>query len=136
VAGIWGLWASGTPQHPPGPGSLNSTGHDELGMFDAVNQKPHTAQFPKYLSCYQCLLETKELGCLLESDICLVPPGSSCMTLLIKNSKLFSPVFGPFRSQMVTISLLSGSDMMVSGCRSKEQTGDCSHTCTSPAMGF
>lgn len=30
----------------------------------------------------------------------------------------------------------SGSDIMVSGCRSKEQMGDCSHTCTSPVIGF
>lgn len=77
-----------------------------LGKFDAINQTLHTAQFPKYLRGYRCLFETKELGCLLGSDICHIPPGSSCMTLLIKNSKLLSPVLGPFHSQMVTTCLL------------------------------
>lgn len=66
-----------------------------LGKTDAVNQDPpYPAEFPKYLRCYRCLLETKELGCLLGSDICLASPGSSCMTLFIKNSKLPS-VWGP-----------------------------------------
>lgn len=68
-----------------------------LGKFDPVNQEPHhPVRFPKYLRCYRCLLETKELGCLLGSDICLASSGSSCMTLLIKNSKAPSPVhLGP-----------------------------------------
>uniref|UniRef100_A0A8C0WH74 Lymphocyte antigen 6 complex locus protein G5c n=1 Tax=Castor canadensis TaxID=51338 RepID=A0A8C0WH74_CASCN len=73
-------------------------------------------QFPKYLHCYRCVLETKELGCLLGSDICLTPAGSSCITLHIKNS--------------------SGSDIMVSDCRSKEQMSDCSYTRPSPVFGF
>ncbi|XP_053457385.1 lymphocyte antigen 6 complex locus protein G5c [Nycticebus coucang] len=85
-----------------------------FGKIVPVNQKP--SQFPKYLRCYRCLLETKELGCLLGSDICLTPAGSSCITLHIKNS--------------------SGSDVMVSDCRSKEQMSDCSHTRTSPVFGF
>ncbi|XP_059034925.1 lymphocyte antigen 6 complex locus protein G5c [Mustela lutreola] len=83
-----------------------------LGDFD-----PDSVQLPKYLRCYRCLLETKELGCLLGSDICLAPPGSSCMTLLIKNSEL-------------------GSDIMVSDCRRKEQMSDCSYTRSSPVFGF
>ncbi|XP_004424417.1 PREDICTED: lymphocyte antigen 6 complex locus protein G5c [Ceratotherium simum simum] len=88
-----------------------------FGKFDLVNQEPpHPAQSPKYLRCYRCLLETKELGCLLGSDICLVPPGSGCRTLFIKNS--------------------SGSDIMVSDCRSKEQLSDCSYTRPSPVFGF
>ncbi|KAB0356933.1 hypothetical protein FD754_001089 [Muntiacus muntjak] len=70
----------------------------------------------KYLSCYRCLFETKELGCLLGSDTCLVPKGSSCMTLLIKNN--------------------SGFETMVSDCRSKEQMSDCSYTRASPVFGF
>lgn len=45
----------------------------------------------KYLHCYQCLLETQELGCLLGSDTCLIPLGSSCFTLHIKNSKWTPP---------------------------------------------
>ncbi|CAK7310393.1 Lymphocyte antigen 6 complex locus protein G5c [Vulpes lagopus] len=86
-----------------------------FGNFDP--EFPHPVQFPKYLRCYRCLLETKELGCLLGSDICLAPPGSSCMTLLIKNSS-------------------SGSDIMVSDCRHKEQMSDCSYTRSSPVFGF
>ncbi|XP_012660239.1 lymphocyte antigen 6 complex locus protein G5c [Otolemur garnettii] len=85
-----------------------------FGKIVPVNQKP--SQFPKYLRCYRCLLETKELGCLLGSDICLTPAGSSCITLHIKNS--------------------SGSDVMVSDCRSKEQMSDCSYTRASPVFGF
>ncbi|XP_006904714.1 lymphocyte antigen 6 complex locus protein G5c [Pteropus alecto] len=88
-----------------------------FGKFDPVNEEPHhPVRFPKYLRCYRCLLETKELGCLLGSDICLASSGSSCMTLLIKNS--------------------SGSDIMVSDCRRKEQMSDCSYTRTSPVFGF
>lgn len=41
----------------------------------------------KYLHCYRCLLETKESGCILGSDTCSTPLGSSCFTLNIKNSK-------------------------------------------------
>ncbi|XP_007537237.1 lymphocyte antigen 6 complex locus protein G5c [Erinaceus europaeus] len=74
------------------------------------------AQLPKYLRCYRCLLETKEIGCLLGSDICLAPPGSSCMTLYIKNS--------------------TGSEILVSDCRRKEQMSDCSYTRASPVVGF
>ncbi|XP_014389972.1 PREDICTED: lymphocyte antigen 6 complex locus protein G5c isoform X1 [Myotis brandtii] len=67
-----------------------------FGKTDPVNQEPpYPAEFPKYLRCYRCLLETKELGCLLGSDICLASPGSSCMTLFIKNSKLPSVCLGP-----------------------------------------
>ncbi|XP_012509169.1 PREDICTED: lymphocyte antigen 6 complex locus protein G5c [Propithecus coquereli] len=88
-----------------------------FGKLVPVNQKPpQPHQFPKYLRCYRCLLETEELGCLLGSDICLTPAGSSCITLHIKNS--------------------SGSDVMVSDCRSKEQMSDCSYTRTSPVFGF
>lgn len=68
-----------------------------LGDFD-----PDSVQLPKYLRCYRCLLETKELGCLLGSDICLAPPGSSCMTLLIKNSELL--VFGSTHSRNESLS--------------------------------
>ncbi|XP_069344718.1 lymphocyte antigen 6 complex locus protein G5c [Eulemur rufifrons] len=88
-----------------------------FGKLVPVNQEPpQPHQFPKYLRCYRCLLETEELGCLLGSDICLTPAGSSCITLHIKNS--------------------SGSDVMVSDCRSKEQMSDCSYTRTSPVFGF
>ncbi|ELK23382.1 PREDICTED: lymphocyte antigen 6 complex locus protein G5c [Myotis davidii] len=88
-----------------------------FGKTEPVNQEPpYPPEFPKYLRCYRCLLETKELGCLLGSDICLASPGSSCMTLFIKNS--------------------SGSDIMVSDCCRKEQMSDCSHTRTSPVFGF
>ncbi|KAM5287463.1 lymphocyte antigen 6 complex locus protein G5c [Hipposideros larvatus] len=88
-----------------------------FGKLDPLNQEPpHPAQFPKYLRCYRCLLETKELGCLLGSDICLASPGSSCMTLFIKNS--------------------SGTDIMVSDCVRREQMSDCTHTRTSPVFGF
>ncbi|XP_059558411.1 lymphocyte antigen 6 complex locus protein G5c [Myotis daubentonii] len=88
-----------------------------FGKTEPVNREPpYPAEFPKYLRCYRCLLETKELGCLLGSDICLASPGSSCMTLFIKNS--------------------SGPDIMVSDCCRKEQMSDCSHTRTSPVFGF
>ncbi|PNI76608.1 LOW QUALITY PROTEIN: LY6G5C isoform 1, partial [Pan troglodytes] len=88
-----------------------------LGKFVPVNwEPPQPLPFPKYLRCYRCLLETEELGYLLGSDICLTPAGSSCITLHIKNS--------------------SGSDVMVSDCRSKEQMSDCSNTRTSPVSGF
>ncbi|XP_032197261.1 lymphocyte antigen 6 complex locus protein G5c, partial [Mustela erminea] len=100
----------GRPPHPPGSSEVQSSSESE-GDFD-----PDSVQLPKYLRCYRCLLETKELGCLLGSDICLAPPGSSCMTLLIKNN--------------------SGSDIMVSDCRRKEQMSDCSYTRSSPVFGF
>ncbi|XP_019571142.1 lymphocyte antigen 6 complex locus protein G5c [Rhinolophus sinicus] len=88
-----------------------------FGKFDPVSEKPpHPAQFPKYLRCYRCLLETKELGCLLGSDVCLASPGSSCMTLFIKNS--------------------SGPGMMVSDCIRREQMSDCTQTRPSPVLGF
>ncbi|KAL4699365.1 hypothetical protein H8958_011730 [Nasalis larvatus] len=88
-----------------------------FGKFVPVNwEPPQPLPFPKYLRCYRCLLETKELGCLLGSDICLTPAGSSCITLHIKNS--------------------SNSDVMVSDCRSKEQMSDCSNTRISPVSGF
>ncbi|XP_037699471.1 lymphocyte antigen 6 complex locus protein G5c isoform X1 [Choloepus didactylus] len=83
-----------------------------------INRAPSRPfEFPKYLRCYRCLFETKELGCLLGSDICLAPQGSStCITLHIRNS--------------------SGTDIMVSDCRHKEQMQDCSYTHTSPVFGF
>uniref|UniRef100_A0A8D0TN85 Lymphocyte antigen 6 complex locus protein G5c n=1 Tax=Sus scrofa TaxID=9823 RepID=A0A8D0TN85_PIG len=88
-----------------------------FGEFDHNDpEPPHPIQLTKYLSCYRCLLETKELGCLLGSDICLTPKGSSCMTLIIKNN--------------------SGSNVMVSDCRTREQMSDCSYTHTSPVLGF
>ncbi|XP_031291409.1 lymphocyte antigen 6 complex locus protein G5c [Camelus dromedarius] len=88
-----------------------------LGQLNLNEQEPpYLPQLNKYLRCYRCLLETKELGCLLGSDICLAPHGSSCMTLFIKNN--------------------SGSDIMVSDCRPKEQMSDCSYTRTSPVLGF
>ncbi|XP_066123636.1 lymphocyte antigen 6 complex locus protein G5c [Saccopteryx bilineata] len=88
-----------------------------FGKAHSVHQEPpHPVQLPKYLRCYRCLLETKELGCLLGSDVCLAAPGSSCMTRLIKNS--------------------TGSDVMVSDCRHKEQMSDCSDTRPSPVFGF
>uniref|UniRef100_A0A2K5DFK4 Lymphocyte antigen 6 complex locus protein G5c n=1 Tax=Aotus nancymaae TaxID=37293 RepID=A0A2K5DFK4_AOTNA len=87
-----------------------------FGKFVPINwEPPQPLPFPKYLRCYRCLLETKELGCLLGSDICLTPAGSSCITLHIKNS--------------------NGSDIMVSDCQSKEQISDCSNTRTSPVSG-
>ncbi|XP_016070797.1 PREDICTED: lymphocyte antigen 6 complex locus protein G5c [Miniopterus natalensis] len=88
-----------------------------FGKLDPVREEPfYPIEFPQYLRCYRCLLETKELGCLLGSDICLTSAGSSCITLFIKNS--------------------SGSDIMVSDCRHKEQMSDCTHTRTSPVFGF
>ncbi|KAF6114838.1 lymphocyte antigen 6 family member G5C [Phyllostomus discolor] len=87
-----------------------------FGQFDPANQEPpYPGRFPQYLRCYRCLLETKELGCLLGSDICLTFPGGSCITLLIRNG--------------------SGSNIMVSDCRRKEQMSDCSYTRTS-VFGF
>lgn len=79
-----------------------------LGNFDRVNQEPpYPDQFPKYLRCYRCLWETKELGCLLGSDICLASPGSSCMTLFIKNSKVPSVCLGPGTESAHFLSRLS-----------------------------
>ncbi|KAM6185046.1 lymphocyte antigen 6 complex locus protein G5c [Rhynchocyon petersi] len=90
---------------------------DDRGKFAIIKHgAPALPQFPKYLRCYRCLFETKELGCLLGSDICLTPIGSSCITLHIKNS--------------------STTDIMVSDCRGKERMSDCSHTRTSPVFGF
>lgn len=57
-----------------------------LGKLVVPNPQP--PPLPKYLRCYRCLFETKELGCLLGSDICLVPEGSSCITVHIRNGKL------------------------------------------------
>uniref|UniRef100_A0AC11BU06 Lymphocyte antigen 6 family member G5C n=1 Tax=Ovis aries TaxID=9940 RepID=A0AC11BU06_SHEEP len=88
-----------------------------FGQSEIYDQEPIKQKyFNKYLSCYRCLFETKELGCLLGSDTCLVPKGSSCMTLIIKNN--------------------SGFETMVSDCRSKEQMSDCSYTRASPVFGF
>ncbi|XP_058163664.1 lymphocyte antigen 6 complex locus protein G5c [Dasypus novemcinctus] len=87
-----------------------------LGKIIANQGYLHPLQPPKYLRCYRCLFETKELGCLLGSDICLVPWGSSCITLHIKNS--------------------SKVDIMVSDCRHKEKMKDCSYTHSSPVFGF
>ncbi|XP_029097619.1 lymphocyte antigen 6 complex locus protein G5c [Monodon monoceros] len=88
-----------------------------FGEFERYDQEPlHQIHLNKYLSCYRCLLETKEVGCLLGSDICLAPKGSSFMTLLIKSN--------------------SGSEIVVSDCRSKEQMSDRSYTHTPPVLGF
>ncbi|XP_010831658.1 PREDICTED: lymphocyte antigen 6 complex locus protein G5c [Bison bison bison] len=88
-----------------------------FGQSEIYDQEPiRQKYFNEYLSCYRCLFETKELGCLLGSDTCLVPKGSSCITLLIKNN--------------------SGFETMVSDCRSKEQMSDCSYTRASPVFGF
>ncbi|XP_008819748.1 lymphocyte antigen 6 complex locus protein G5c [Nannospalax galili] len=87
-----------------------------LGKIISAERPPQPLVLPKYLHCYRCLLETKELGCLLGSDICLTSAGSSCITLHIKNS--------------------SGFHVMVSDCRSREQMSDCSHTHPSPVFGF
>ncbi|XP_004598830.2 lymphocyte antigen 6 complex locus protein G5c [Ochotona princeps] len=84
-----------------------------FGECTAANQK---LEAPKYLRCYRCLLETKEQGCPLGSDICLSPVGGACLTLHIRNS--------------------SGSDVMVSDCRNKEQLSDCTNTRPSPVFGF
>ncbi|ELW61856.1 lymphocyte antigen 6 complex locus protein G5c [Tupaia chinensis] len=122
AAGSWSLGARGLRSAPQALylGLLTELVMMSLvfGKIASVNQNPsYPTQFPKYLRCYRCLLETEELGCLLGSDICLVPLlGSSCITLHIKNS--------------------SGSDIMVSDCRSKEQMSDCSYTHTSPVSGF
>ncbi|XP_004695157.1 PREDICTED: lymphocyte antigen 6 complex locus protein G5c [Condylura cristata] len=101
-----------------GPLGLHRTPHSLYMVFLMVliMMSLVSAQQPKYLRCYRCLLETKELGCLLGSDICLAPAGSSCLTLHIKNS--------------------SGTDILVSDCRRKEQMSDCSHTRTSPVFGY
>ncbi|EDL83518.1 lymphocyte antigen 6 complex, locus G5C [Rattus norvegicus] len=82
-------------------------------LLDIPSQSPPLNQ---YLHCYRCLLETEELGCLLGSDTCLTPLGSTCVTLHIKNS--------------------SGFNVMVSDCRNKEQMVDCSYTRASPVFGF
>ncbi|XP_077015314.1 lymphocyte antigen 6 complex locus protein G5c [Tamandua tetradactyla] len=87
-----------------------------FGKFLENRAPSRPLEWPKYLRCYRCLFETKELGCLLGSDICLVPPGSSCITLHIRNS--------------------SGTDIMVSDCRRKEHMQDCAYTHTSPVFGF
>ncbi|MXQ97355.1 hypothetical protein E5288_WYG005275 [Bos mutus] len=61
-----------------------------FGQSEIYDQEPiRQKYFNEYLSCYRCLFETKELGCLLGSDTCLVPKGSSCITLLIKNNSGF-----------------------------------------------
>ncbi|XP_033622247.1 lymphocyte antigen 6 complex locus protein G5c isoform X1 [Fukomys damarensis] len=57
-----------------------------LATASVVLEPPQPPPLPKYLRCYRCLFETKELGCLLGSDICLVPAGSSCITLHIRNA--------------------------------------------------
>ncbi|XP_008260803.1 lymphocyte antigen 6 complex locus protein G5c [Oryctolagus cuniculus] len=110
--GLWGL--SCTSQ---GPNVILLTALIMMSLMCgecvAANQD---LKLPKYLRCYRCLLETKELGCLLGSDICLAAVGSSCVTLHIRNS--------------------SGSDVMVSDCRSKEQLSDCTHTRPSSVFGF
>ncbi|XP_033622248.1 lymphocyte antigen 6 complex locus protein G5c isoform X2 [Fukomys damarensis] len=87
-----------------------------LATASVVLEPPQPPPLPKYLRCYRCLFETKELGCLLGSDICLVPAGSSCITLHIRNG--------------------SGSDVMVSDCRSREKMKDCSYTWPAPVFGF
>ncbi|XP_004624543.1 lymphocyte antigen 6 complex locus protein G5c [Octodon degus] len=88
-----------------------------LGKLVLPNPNPpQPPPLPKYLRCYRCLFETKELGCLLGSDICLMPEGSSCITLHIRNT--------------------SGSDIMVSDCRRREQMGDCAYTRPAPVFGF
>jgi hypothetical protein len=74
---------------------------------------PKPPQFPKYLHCYRCVLETKELGCLLGSDICLTPAGSSCITLHIKNSKLLPSSTCLLLSQTASFSLLSCTPHLV-----------------------
>jgi hypothetical protein len=58
-----------------------------LGDTKLEDLHPQSLPLNKYLNCYRCLLETEELGCLLGSDTCLTPLGSSCVTLHIKNSK-------------------------------------------------
>ncbi|XP_013372301.1 PREDICTED: lymphocyte antigen 6 complex locus protein G5c isoform X2 [Chinchilla lanigera] len=92
----------------------------ENGDFcELVHPNPNPPQQPplrRYLRCYRCLFETKELGCLLGSDICLMPEGSSCITLHIRNA--------------------SGSDIMVSDCRRREQMDDCTDTRPAPVFGF
>ncbi|XP_021073149.1 lymphocyte antigen 6 complex locus protein G5c [Mus pahari] len=87
-----------------------------LGDTKLENLYPQSLPLNKYLHCYRCLLETEELGCLLGSDTCLTPLGSSCVTLHIKNS--------------------SGFNVMVSDCHSKEQMVHCSYTQASPVFGF
>lgn len=87
-----------------------------LGEFERYDQEPlHQIHLNKHLSCYRCLLETKEVGCLLGSDICLAPKGSSCVTLLIKSSKLPPPFrrgHSPFPN-WVSTSLLSCTLILV-----------------------
>ncbi|XP_006896328.1 PREDICTED: lymphocyte antigen 6 complex locus protein G5c [Elephantulus edwardii] len=87
-----------------------------LGKFAVLSQElPAPPEFSKYLRCYRCLFETKKLGCLLGSDICLVPKGSSCITIHIRNSS---------------------TEFMVSDCCRNEQMRECSHTRISPVFGF
>ncbi|KAM5262654.1 LOW QUALITY PROTEIN: lymphocyte antigen 6 complex locus protein G5c [Ctenodactylus gundi] len=87
----------------------------ERGKTVSVNKNPLQAPpFPKYLCCYRCLMETKELG-FLRSDIGLITD-SCCITLPIRNS--------------------SGPDIVVSDCRSTERMSHCSRTGLSPVLGF
>ncbi|XP_031204120.1 lymphocyte antigen 6 complex locus protein G5c isoform X2 [Mastomys coucha] len=87
-----------------------------LGLTELADTYSQSLPLDKYLHCYRCLLETEELGCILGSDTCLTPLGSSCVTLHIKNS--------------------SGFNVMVSDCYSKKQMVRCSHTRASPVFGF
>lgn len=83
-----------------------------LGKLDPVREEPfYPIEFPQYLRCYRCLLETKELGCLLGSDICLTSAGSSCITLFIKNSKVPSVCPGP---RTESLHFLSPNSQMLS----------------------
>ncbi|XP_043859291.1 lymphocyte antigen 6 complex locus protein G5c [Dromiciops gliroides] len=72
--------------------------------------------YPKLLRCYRCILETKELGCVLGSDICLTAKGGGCLTTIIHNG--------------------SKEEIIISDCRSKDQLSECSLSLASPVPGF
>ncbi|XP_068929747.1 lymphocyte antigen 6 complex locus protein G5c [Petaurus breviceps papuanus] len=114
---------------------------------------------PKLLRCYRCVLETKELGCVLGSDSCLTAKGGGCLTTIIHNAS-----FSLLRSLMAqkifqvhackgwkncndiwgsgwnreSNSLPSGSkeEVTIRDCRAKDQLLECSLSLASPVPGL
>nr|XP_020829745.1 lymphocyte antigen 6 complex locus protein G5c [Phascolarctos cinereus] len=72
--------------------------------------------YPKLLRCYRCILETKELGCVLGSDICLTAKGGGCLTTIIHCG--------------------SKDEVIVSDCRAKDRLSECSLSLASPVPGL
>ncbi|XP_072493655.1 lymphocyte antigen 6 complex locus protein G5c [Notamacropus eugenii] len=72
--------------------------------------------YPKFLRCYRCILETKELGCVLGSDICLTAKGGGCLTTIIHNG--------------------SKEEVIISDCRAKNRLSECSVSLASPVPGL